>query len=114
MSKPFALYHDFDEFKCDVLREAIKAKAITDGEVICGDIKQLQASDVVGFRRVHLFAGGGFWDLVLNIAGWGDDEVWTASCPCPPFSSAGKKKACPACSGTHPIPHVGRTGFFVC
>ena len=86
----WALYHDNDELKCEVVREAIMAKAITDGEVICGDIKQLAASDVRGFRRAHFFCGGGFWDLVLNLAGWGDEPVWTGSCPCPSFSSAGK------------------------
>jgi DNA (cytosine-5)-methyltransferase 1 len=86
----WALYHDFDELKCEVIREAIKARAITDGEVICGDIKQLAANDVRGFRRCHFFAGGGFWDLALNLAGWGDEPVWTGSCPCPSFSAAGK------------------------
>jgi len=90
MSKKWTLYHDFDEFKCEVVRQAIKAKAITDGEVICGDIKELQPSDVMGFRRFHAFCGGGFWDLALNRAGWGDAEVWTGSCPCPSFSAAGK------------------------
>jgi DNA (cytosine-5)-methyltransferase 1 len=89
MSK-WAFYHDFDELKCEVIREAIKARAITNGEVICGDIKQLTAEHVRGFRRVHCFAGGGFWDLALNLAGWGDAEVWTGSCPCPSFSAAGK------------------------
>ena len=90
MGKIKALYHDFDPFKCAVVREAIKAGAITDGEVICGDIKELKASDLVGFQRVHFFCGGGFWDLALNRAGWGDEEVWTGSCPCPSFSEAGK------------------------
>ena len=89
MSK-WALYHDFDELKCETVREAIKARAITDGEVVCGDIKQLTADDVRGFRRVHFFCGGGFWDLALNLAGWGDEPVWTGSCPCPSFSCAGK------------------------
>lgn len=88
--RPWALYHDIDELKCEVIREAIKARAITDGEVICGDIKQVDPEQLLGFRRVHFFAGGGFWDLALNYAGWGDRPVWTGSCPCPSFSSAGK------------------------
>lgn len=87
----WALYHDFDELKCETMREAIKAGAITDGEVICGDIKQLTAEHVRGFRQCHFFAGGGFWSLALRQSGWPEgEEVWTASCPCPSFSCAGK------------------------
>ena len=81
--KKLALYHDVDPFKCEVVRQAIKAKAITDGEVICGDIKQLEPRDLMGFRRFHAFCGGGFWDLALNQSGWEDSRpVWTGSCPC--------------------------------
>jgi DNA (cytosine-5)-methyltransferase 1 len=37
------------------------------------------------------FAGIGVWDYALNLAGWPDDrQVWTGSCPCQPFSAAGK------------------------
>ena len=62
-----------------------------DGEVICGDIKELTADDVRGFRQFHAFCGGDFWSLALQQAGWRDDRpVWTGSCPCPSFSAAGK------------------------
>ena len=87
----WALYHDFDPFKCEVVREAIKAGAIADGEVICGDIKELTAGDVRRFRQFHAFCGGAFWSLALRQAGWDDSRpVWTGSCPCPSFSAAGK------------------------
>ena len=90
-SNKWALYHDHDPFKCEVVREAIKAKAIADGEVICGDIKELKSEDIMGFRQFHAFCGGGFWSLALRQAGWPDDrEAWTGSCPCPSFSVAGK------------------------
>jgi DNA (cytosine-5)-methyltransferase 1 len=37
------------------------------------------------------FAGFGIWSYALRLAGWPDSrEVWTASCPCQPFSAAGK------------------------
>jgi DNA (cytosine-5)-methyltransferase 1 len=41
------------------------------------------------FERVHFFAGIAGWDYALNLAGW-TGPVWTGSCPCQPFSAAGK------------------------
>lgn len=33
------------------------------------------------------------WAIALALAGWPEDrEVWTGSCPCQPFSSAGRQK----------------------
>ena len=56
-------------------------------------IADLAAGDLVGFRRVHLFAGVGCWEYALRLAGWPDDApVWTGSCPCQSWSAAGKRK----------------------
>ena len=55
-------------------------------------IADLNATDVAGFRRVHFFAGIGGWEEALRIAGWPEErEIWTGSCPCQPFSVAGKR-----------------------
>ena len=57
------------------------------------DIRDVRADDVAGFRRCHFFAGIGGWEYALQLAGWPDEwPVWTGSCPCQPFSSAGKRK----------------------
>jgi len=54
-------------------------------------IADVQPSDVKRFPRCHFFAGVGGWELALRLAGWpADRHVWTGSCPCQPYSAAGK------------------------
>ncbi|NCX94416.1 MAG: DNA cytosine methyltransferase [Gammaproteobacteria bacterium] len=88
-----AYYNEFDPFAAAWLRELIKGGYIADGEVDERDIKDVQPSDLRRFKQCHFFAGIGGWSLALRLAGWSDDrEVWTGSCPCQPFSSAGRQK----------------------
>jgi DNA (cytosine-5)-methyltransferase 1 len=48
-------------------------------------------NDLVGYTQCHFFAGIGVWSYALRCAGWSDDRpIWTGSCPCQPFSAAGK------------------------
>ena len=50
--------------------------------------------DIAGYTQCHFFAGIGIWSYALRLAGWPDDrQVWTGSCPCQPFSAAGKGEA---------------------
>ena len=90
MSKTYAFYNENDAYAAQWLRNLIKAGHITDGVVDDRSIEDITPDDLKGFRRVHLFAGIGVWDYALNRAGWGDYEVWSGSCPCQPFSVAGK------------------------
>lgn len=55
-------------------------------------IADVGADDVAGYERVHFFAGIGGWEYALDLAGWpAGRQVWTGSCPCQPFSAAGRK-----------------------
>jgi len=81
-------YNDNDPFVCAWLRNLIAAKVIPAGEVDERPIQEVQPDDVRCFRQVHFFAGIGGWAYALQLAGWG---VWTGSCPCQPFSAAGKR-----------------------
>jgi len=75
------------------LRELIADGLIPQGVVDDRSITEVQPADLVGYVQCHFFAGIGGWSLALQLAGWPSDrEVWTGSCPCQPFSSAGKRK----------------------
>ena len=88
-----AFYNEIDPFAAQWLRELIKAGEIADGIVDERDIRDITPDELFGFTQVHLFAGIGVWSHALRKAGWPDNRpVWTGSCPCQPFSAAGRKK----------------------
>lgn len=86
-----AYYNEIDPAAAAWLRELIAQGHIAPGEVDERDIQDVSPADIHGFAQCHFFAGIGVWSYSLRRAGWPDDRpVWTASCPCQPFSSAGK------------------------
>ena len=88
-----ACYNEIDQHCCDWLSNLMDAGAITPGKIINRSILELTPDDVRAYDRVHFFAGIGVWDYALNLAGWTGRSVWTGSCPCQPFSTAGQGKA---------------------
>lgn len=88
-----AFYNDTDAYCCAWLSNLMDAGLITPGVISDKSIHDLTPDDVSGFNRVHAFAGIAGWELALQLAGWGERECWTGSCPCQPFSAAGKGKA---------------------
>jgi DNA (cytosine-5)-methyltransferase 1 len=86
-----AYYNEYEPFAAEWLRSLIVAGHIAPGDVDERSIRDVRASDLVGYRQCHFFAGIGVWSHALRSAGWADDrEVWTGSCPCQPFSKAGR------------------------
>ncbi|MBS1371466.1 MAG: DNA cytosine methyltransferase [Lentisphaeria bacterium] len=86
-------YNEFDPDAAAQLRELIAAGLIPPGDVDERSITDVQADDLRGYAQCHFFAGIGGWSLALRLAGWPDERpVWTGSCPCQPFSTAGKQR----------------------
>jgi DNA (cytosine-5)-methyltransferase 1 len=89
--RPLAYYNEIDPYAAEWLRNLIKAGRITPGVVDERDIRDIAPIELAGFTQCHFFAGIGVWSYALDAAGWPDDrQVWTGSCPCQPFSAAGK------------------------
>jgi DNA (cytosine-5)-methyltransferase 1 len=89
-----AYYNEIDPYAAQWLRNLIAAGHIADGDVDTRSIADVMPSDLAGYSQCHFFAGIGGWSLALRLAGWPDDRpVWTGSCPCQPFSAAGRGKA---------------------
>lgn len=84
-------YNENDPFAAAWLRELMRDGLIAPGWVDERSIEDVLPVELQGFTQCHFFAGIGVWSLALRLAGWPDDRpVWTGSCPCQPFSNAGK------------------------
>lgn len=86
-----AYYNEIDPFAAQWLRKLIAAGLIAPGDVDERSIVDVQAGDLANYTQCHFFAGIGGWSHAARLAGWPDDRpLWTGSCPCQPFSVAGK------------------------
>ena len=86
-----AYYNEFDPYAAQWLRNLIETGHIAPGIVDERSIEDVRPADLAGFAQCHFFAGIGLWSLALRKAGWRDERpVWTMSCPCQPFSTAGE------------------------
>ena len=83
-------YNEWDRFAAQWLRNLIDAGQLPEGDVDERDIRDVTASDLNGYTQCHFFAGIGGWPLALQRAWPTDAPVWTVSCPCQPFSVAGR------------------------
>jgi DNA (cytosine-5)-methyltransferase 1 len=88
MMEPCIIYFNEWNNYCAKWLHNLWPSAVVDGR----DIREVKDDDLCSYYRVHLFAGIGGWEYALQLAGWPADEtVWTGSCPCQPFSRAGKR-----------------------
>jgi DNA (cytosine-5)-methyltransferase 1 len=84
-------YNELDPHAAQWIRNLIAAGVIADGDVDERSIEDVRPDDLRGYTQCHFFAGIAGWAYALDLAGWPRDRpVWTGSCPCQPFSAAGK------------------------
>lgn len=85
-----AYYNEHDPHAAEWLVQLMSAGLIPLGDIDRRSIVDVTPGDVAGYTQCHFFAGIGIWPFALRRAGWSDARlVWTASCPCQPFSQVG-------------------------
>ncbi|MET0407063.1 MAG: DNA cytosine methyltransferase [Hyphomicrobium sp.] len=91
MKAPEAYYNEIDPWAAQFVRNLIDKGYLPYGVVDERSIVDVEPDDLIGFTQCHFFAGIGGWGLATRLAAWPDwREIWTGSCPCQPFSVAGK------------------------
>jgi DNA (cytosine-5)-methyltransferase 1 len=88
-----AYYNEIDRYCAEWLRSLVSAGLIPKGDVDERPIEQVNPDDLKTYTQCHFFAGIAGWPLALRLARWADNmPVWTGSCPCQPFSAAGRQQ----------------------
>ena len=87
-------YHNDNEKSCvRWLHHLMNQGFIQEGYIDDRSITEIKPEEIKDFTQCHFFAGIGGWSQALRLAGWNYDRpIWTASCPCQPFSVAGARK----------------------
>lgn len=76
-----------------MIRQFMVDGLIPHGDVDTRSILEVTPNDLKPYTQCHFFAGIAGWTFALQRAQWpADRPVWTGSCPCQPFSSAGRQK----------------------
>lgn len=87
-----ATFYNDNDTKITAWQTSLAEHNLIAADAVTSDsIHDISPAQLKRYDRCHFFAGIAGWELALQYAGWpADRPVWTGSCPCQPFSSAGK------------------------
>lgn len=84
--------NEWDAYPAQWLRNLYSDAVVDETSITCLNTESVD-HDLSQYRQVHFFAGIGGWPEALDLAGWPEAvPIWTGSCPCQPFSSAGDQR----------------------
>lgn len=90
MNSGLTLYTDVDDFCVWWMQKLVSQQQLPYGDCLTKDIREFDPDLLEWYNHCHFFAGIGGWALALHIVGVPTElKVWTGSCPCQPFSTAG-------------------------
>lgn len=88
----YTYYNDNENYCVELLRAHVTLGNLPEGYIDERDIKRIHATDFVGYRHIHLFAGIGGFPLAMQWAGYPRHiRTLTGGFPCQDVSSAGKR-----------------------
>ena len=86
-------YNEFNPESAAMIKQFMLDGLIPLGNVDTRPIQEIDPDELKRYTQCHFFAGIAGWTFALQLANWSTDRpVWTGSCPCQPFSSAGRQK----------------------
>ena len=86
-------YNEIDKSRTILLRNLMVLGIIPKGDIDTRSIEDVEPDELIQYKQCHFFAGIGGWAYALQVGGFPDTmSIWTGSCPCQPFSGAGRRE----------------------